>query len=121
MIETLDGFPDNVVAVAARERITRQDYLDVLIPKVDAALARGGKVRLYYEIGADMTGVDAGAAWEDFRLGVEHLSRWERMAVVTDIEWISRTINVFRIFMPGQLRVFPLSEAEAARRWIVAA
>jgi hypothetical protein len=34
------------------------------------------------------SGIDAGAVWEDFRVGMEHLSRWERMAVVTDVEWL---------------------------------
>jgi hypothetical protein len=26
--------------------------------------------------------------WEDIKVDTEHFTRWERMAVVTDVEWI---------------------------------
>lgn len=49
---------------------------------------------------------------------MEHLSRWDRMAVVTDVEWIRLAMNAFRFLLPGRLRVFPVSEIDQARRWI---
>ncbi|MGO9057741.1 MAG: STAS/SEC14 domain-containing protein [Candidatus Binataceae bacterium] len=54
-------------------------------------------------------------------MGVEHLSRWERVAVVTDVDWIRHAVYVFRFLMPGEIRVFAVSEAAAAREWITAA
>ena len=50
---------------------------------------------------------------------MEHLLRWERVAVVTDIEWIRHRVNVFRFLLPGKIRVFADYEAEAAHQWIV--
>jgi SpoIIAA-like len=120
MIGLLSGFPDNVLAVACEGRVTRRDYEEVLIPAVAAALQRHPKLRIYYEVTPQFSGIEAGAVWEDFRLGMAHLSQWERMAAVTDVEWICMAINAFRLLMPGRLRVFPLAEREAARRWIVA-
>ncbi|MEO8716276.1 MAG: STAS/SEC14 domain-containing protein, partial [Acetobacteraceae bacterium] len=76
MIEALPDFPGNVVAFACKGRVTRADYEAVLVPIVEQALQRQGKLRLYYQIGAEYTGIDAGAVWEDFRIGVAHLSRW---------------------------------------------
>lgn len=118
MIEIIEGFPEGVVAFAAKGRVTAADYDKVLIPKVEEALKLHDKVRLYYELGSDFSGVDAGAAWKDFRLGVEHLRRWERMAVVTDVEWIRLAINAFRFLMPGHLRVFGTGQAADARAWV---
>ena len=86
MIRTLSGFPENVVAIAFKGRVTRKDYDDVLVPAVTAALQGHAKVRLYYEITAHFSGIEAGAIWEDFLVGMEHLLRWERIAVVTDSE-----------------------------------
>jgi hypothetical protein len=43
----------------------------------------------------------------------------ERVAIVTDIDWISHTAKLFAFVLPGDVRVFPLSEAENAREWIV--
>jgi len=120
MIETLPGFPDNVVALGCRGRITRRDYDAVVLPAVAAAFARQPEVRVYYEIGADFTGVDAGAAWEDFLVGMQHLRGWERIAVVSDVAWIRRAILLFGFLLPGRVRVFALAEAAAARAWIAA-
>lgn len=119
MIERLDGFPDNVVALAGKAQVTKKDYEDVLIPAVEAAFKKYSRIRFYYELGPQFSGMDAGAAWDDFREGVRHFFHWEKMAVVTDIEWIRRAINVFGVFMPGELRVFPYEERTAAKAWIL--
>jgi SpoIIAA-like len=118
MIRILSGFPENVVAVACEGRVTRKDYDDILVPTVTAALQRHEKVRLYYEITPQFSGMEAGAIWEDFRVGMEHLLRWERIAVVTDIAWIRHTVNAFRFLLPGKVRLFAGGEAGAAREWI---
>jgi hypothetical protein len=120
MITLLTGFPDNVLAVSCIGRVTRNDYQDVLIPEAARILRDHPKVRVYYEATPEFTGIDAGAVWEDFRFGVEHLSRWERIAVVTDTGWMRQAVNAFRFLMPGALRVFPVGDAAEARRWIVA-
>ena len=119
IIKILEGFPESVVALIAEGQVTRKDYEEVLIPRVNEALARYGKVRLYYELGRSFSGIDAEAAWEDLKIGLEHLSRWERIAVVTDVRWIRLTLNAFRFMMPGRLRVFDADHAADARSWIM--
>jgi hypothetical protein len=121
MIRILDGFPDNVIALAATGRVTKGDYDEVLIPKVKETLARHGKIGCHYEIGPEFSGFEPGAVWEDLKLGVEHLSRWGRVAVVTDIAWIRVAVNVFRILVSGKTRIFPTRGSPEARRWIAAA
>jgi hypothetical protein len=118
MIRILEDFPDPTVAFLAEGKVTKKDYEEVLIPRVEQALAKHEKVRLYYELGPAFTGIDAGAAWEDFKIGLEHLKRWERIAVVTDVHWIRLALGAFRFMIPGKLRVFPASQATDARAWI---
>jgi hypothetical protein len=120
MIEILEGFPDDVVAAVATGRVTGEDYRRVLVPAVEAAFGRRPKLRCYYELGHEFSGMDAGAVWEDFRVGFRHLPGWERVAVVTDLEWIRHAINFFRFLVPGEVRIFPTRAADEARRWIVA-
>ncbi len=121
MIELREGLPGNVVGIVAKRRVTREDYLEVLIPAIEKALKRNAKLRLYYELGSQFTGIDLGAEWEDLKIGIEHLSRWERMAVVTDVNWIRHAAGAFRFLMPGELRVFTIAQASEAREWIAAA
>ncbi len=100
--------------------MTRKDYDDILVPAVTAALRGHEKVRLYYEVTPKFSGMEAGAMWEDFQVGMGHLTRWERVAVVTDVEWIRHTINAFGFLLPGKLRIFACSETGAAREWVIA-
>jgi len=120
MIETLENFPPNVLAFACHGRVTRQDYESVLIPAIEQAVADNDKLRLYYETAADFDGVDAGAVLEDARVGIAHLLRWERFAVVTDVDWIRHTTQLFGFLIPAEARVFSTAEASKAKAWIVA-
>ena len=120
MIEQLPNFPDNVVAIVCRGRVTRADYHSVLVPAVENALKTREKVRIYYEIAPDFSGFDPGAMFEDFKVGMGHLMRWERIALVTDVEWIKHATQLFSFITPGEMKLFPTSQADAARAWITA-
>jgi len=41
--------------------------------------------------------------------------------VVTDVDWIKNTMQIFSFIMPGDMRVFPVADAKDARAWIGAA
>ena len=120
MIERLANFPDNVVAIVCKGRVTKADYDSVLVPAVQDAFDKHDKVRIYYEIAPEFAGFEAGAMWEDFKVGMEHLTAWERVALVTDVEWIKHTMQFFGFMMPGDIKSFPTSQADQARAWIVA-
>ncbi|QBC31779.1 STAS/SEC14 domain-containing protein [Pandoraea sp. XY-2] len=118
MIEIVTDLPDGVAGFVAKGRVTRKDYEDVLIPAMETALKAHRKVRCYYELGPEFTGMDPAAAWEDFKLGIQHLSQWERVAVVSDVEWVRMALNVFRFLIPGEFRIFDAGQATQARQWI---
>jgi SpoIIAA-like len=119
MIEALEGFPANVLAFACKGHVIKRDYKTVLIPAVEKALKQKGKVRLYYQIQSDFSGIDLGAMWDDFKVGMEHLFRWERVAVVTDVDWIRHTFQAFSFVIPCTVKMFRLAETAKAREWIV--
>lgn len=121
MLELVPGFPETVVAFKAVGRVTRKDDEDVLLPCVSRALEREGRIRCYYELGSEFSGMDAGAMWEDMKIGLGTLARWERIALVTDVDWMRHALNALRFLLPGELRVFPTLQAREARDWIVAA
>lgn len=119
MIERLSGFPDNVCAFVCHGHVTREDYTTVLVPAVQAAFENHDKVRLYYETGPDFSGIDPSAVWQDTAVGMSHFFDWERIAVVTDVDWIKKPFEFFTFLIPAQMKVFPSTQAEDARKWIV--
>jgi hypothetical protein len=118
MIEELDGFPANTVAFACRGHVTREDYVRTLVPAVERAFASHENVSLYYEIGPDFETVDPDAVWTDFTTGLSHWTRWERIAIVTDVHWIANMMKAFGFLMPGEVKLFAFREKAAAREWI---
>ena len=121
MIEILKNFSDNVVALSCKGQVTREDYDGILVPAILEALTRHDKIRLLYQTSADFTGYDPGAIWEDLKIGVEHPTRWERVAVVTDVDWIVRMVRIFSFLIPRPVKVFPPSATAQAHTWIIAA
>lgn len=120
MLQTLSGLPDGVVGIEAVGEVEADDYERVLVPAVEAALAEHRTVRLLCVLGDRFDGYSTGAMWADTKLGFEHLRRWERMAVVTDKEWIGHAVKAFGWLMPGEVRVFPTAERAEAEAWIIA-
>jgi hypothetical protein len=121
MIELLTSFPDNVIALSCKGQVTREDYDGILVPAILEALKRHDKIRLLYKTSADFTGYDLVAMWEDLKIGVEHPTRWERVAVVTDVDWIVQMMRLFSFLIPCPTKLFPSSEAAHANAWIIAA
>ena len=75
------------------------------------------EICLYYQTTSDFS-MEPDAAWEDLKVGVEHLTRWERIAVVTDVNWLRRAVRAFSFLLPGRIKVFLSSDTAAARQWI---
>jgi hypothetical protein len=120
MMEKLTGVPEGVLAFKAIGKVQAEDYEKVLVPAIEAAVAQHGKIRLVYELGPEYEGYSARAAWEDMKLWAPHLARWERCAVVTDHTVLADAIRAFAIIMPGEMKVFPVSQLEAALSWAAA-
>ncbi len=118
MIETMNGLPDEVLGIRATGRITAADYETVVVPAVENRLRRHDRIRLLYYIGPEFEGIDAHAVWDDAKVGLMHLGAWERMAVVTDVEWIRAASRFFGFMMPAEVRVFDNARLDEARDWI---
>jgi len=118
VIETIPDLPENVLGFSAKGTVTAEDYESIIIPAVEALFARQRKVRFLYHLGQDFSGFEAAAVWDDTKLGLRHLTGWERVAVVSDVEWIRGAVRVFGLAIPGQVRVFPDRELAQAKRWI---
>ncbi len=120
MIRMLGDMPVGVLGLEAVDDVEKEDYENVMVPAVEAAIAEHGKVRLVYVLGPEFDEYEGGAVWEDLKLGVEHPASFERIAIVTDARWAGPAIKIFSVLWPGQARAFPLSELDSAKLWAAA-
>ena len=121
MIETLSELPEGVLGFKGSGRLSRDEYQEMMRP-IYRALEQGGPVNLLFVVGADFSGLDAGALWEDMKaggsVGLKHRSAWRRMAVVTDKDWIRHAAAAAGWLAPGELRIFDPGEEGQATAWL---
>jgi hypothetical protein len=120
MIELLDDLPPAVLGFEAVGEVEAEDYENVLVPAVEAALADHDKIRMLYVLGDRFEGYSAGAAWEDTKVGFAHIRNWERLAVVTDSDAIGHGVKAFGWMIPAEVKVLDTADRAAAEAWVSA-
>jgi len=117
-VTVIDGLPENVIGFEAVGEVEDDDYEDVILPAVEQLLESHEKVRILYVLGADFEKYEADAMWEDTKMGLHYRGKWERIALVTDHKGYQRSVKAFGFLMPGEVKVYPLAELDAAKEWI---
>jgi len=118
MLKIMSDLPTNVLGVYAEGKITGTDYETVLIPAVEQKLIANKKVRMLYQLGTDFTGFELSAMLDDAKIGMKHLSAWEKIALVSDHEMINTFAKFFGYLMNCELRIFKNDELEVAKKWV---
>ncbi len=49
--------------------------------------------------------------------GGSELKAWEKVAVVSDKDWLKHTVKAFAWMIPGDVRVFGLDQLDDAKAW----
>ena len=119
MVEKIPDLPGHVIGFTAKGKLTAADYDSAIIPAVEAAFSARGKVRFLYHLGEEFSGIQPGAMWDDAKLGLKHVAGWEKVALVTDVDWVRWAVKIFGLAIPGHIRVFHNRELAEAKRWIV--
>ena len=116
MITALDGLPAGVIGFEASGKIAAEDYRDVILPALEEA-AKAGDLR-FLIVMRDFDGITGGAVWQDLKVGFEHLHSWKRIALVTDISWMSHLTDLFGWMTPGETKTFSVGEKDLAIEWV---
>ena len=70
MITLIEGLPDHVIGIEISDKLRTEDYTDKLVPLVNDRLAKHDKLDLLCRFKGEWPGMEAGAAWQDMRLGL---------------------------------------------------
>lgn len=118
MLTVIQGLPAEVLGVEATGTVSGSDYKDLLLPAVREKREAYGKVRFLYLLGEDFEGWSADAMWQDAKLGMEDFSAWEKIAVVSDKDWLRHVVGAMGWMVPGEVRHFPVADLQAAKEWV---
>ncbi len=117
MIKVIEDMPPGTIGLEAIGKVTDEDYERVLVPAVTAALERKD-VRLLYVLGDEFDSYSAGAVWADTKLWAGHLTSWQKVAIVSDADWLENAVKAFGWLMPGEVKVFDDDDLDDAKEWL---
>lgn len=116
MIELLEGFSHEVVAIKVYGVLTSDDFNQQLLPAIETKLKDHATIKLWYELSADFEGVSVETLWDEAKLGFFHLMDFSRVAIITSGELPMAT--VLACMVPCPVKVFQHDNRLAARQWL---
>jgi hypothetical protein len=119
MIEILPAMPKGVTGIRVSGRVSGDDLRE-FEPTMEE-LRRADEIRIVEVIAPDYEGFGPGGLVEDLKMGFGMLLRdhsaFKRIAVVSDKEWVVRTVHALVWLVPGEIKTFGLDDLESAADW----
>ena len=118
MIEKINDIPSHVAGFKATGKVTKDDYAHVVIPSVEKILKEHGHIHFLLVLDTQVGNFTAGAWMNDALIGVKHLSKWKKMAIVSDQKAVEKITDIISPIMPGESKGFSLKDIEEAKKWV---
>jgi hypothetical protein len=120
MVQLITDLPEHVAAYRASGAISKEEYDDVVIRRVEEVAAHFDQINFLVLLETGFDNYSLGAFMDYIKVSFEHFTQWNRMAIVTDEEVVRSGYHTLGHFVHGEIRTFPLSEYQIARDWVSA-
>ncbi len=104
-----------MLVVHVSGKLIKTDY-EYFVPEFERLVRQHGKLRLLFDM-SNFHGWDAGAAWEDFKLGIEHFADIESIAMVGEKKWQHGMAMFCKPFTKA-IKYFDHTDIAEARKWL---
>ena len=118
MLKQMTDMPAGTIGFEAIGDVDDDDWEHTVEPVLRSEVAQGRGVRLLYKLGTAMHEVDSDAVKADLGFRTRHATSVERVAVVSDEDWIRPAMRTLSFLMPGKARAFHVRDLAKAQRWL---
>jgi hypothetical protein len=118
MLRAMSEMPPGTIGFEARGEVEDDDWEHIVEPVLRREIADGHKVKLLYVLGAQAREVEGDAMSADIEFRARHASSFERVAVVSDEDWMRPALRALSFLMPGKARGFRVKELDQAKAWL---
>jgi hypothetical protein len=118
MIQHLQNLPQNIVGFKATGEITEEDFSETVLPKVETLIDKTDKLNYLLVLETSVKNFTVGAWMKDAMMGIKHLTKWNRAAIVSDVEAVRNFTNFFSYLMPGEFKGFEHKDLQQAIDWV---
>ena len=118
MLQIINDLPPYVIGIHGFSDVTETEYRDALVPLVDDLLKRNKKINFILVLESDIKNFTFGSWLINIRIGLNYFWKWNRIAVVTDQKGLFVYSDIFKVFIHGTFKKFPLDDLDKAFKWI---
>lgn len=118
MLRRMPDMPPGTVGFQAVGEVEDDDWEQSVEPVLRQEMAEGRQVRLLYLLGAEARGVERDAMSADTGFRARHASSFERVAVVSDEDWMRPALRALSFLLPGKAKGFRVRDLESAKAWL---
>src|SRR3954466_1103331 len=118
MLRRIREMPAGTFGFEAVGEVEDDDWEDSVEPVLRQEIADGRKLRLLYLLGPESRDVEGDAMSADAGFRARHASSFERVAVVSDEDWMRPALRALSFLMPGKAKGFHVRELDAAKSWL---
>ena len=118
MLRRIIDMPAGTIGFEAIGEVEDDDWERSVEPVLRSEIADGRKVRLLYLLGAEARDVEGDAVKADTGFRARHATSFERVAVVSDEDWIRPALRALSVLLPGKAKGFRVRELPEAKTWL---
>ena len=118
MLRRMTDMPAGTIGFEAVGEVEDDDWEQAVEPVLRREIADGHDVRLLYLLGREARDVEGDAIGADAGFRARHATSFERVAVVSDEDWMRPALRALSVLLPGKARGFHVRELDAAKAWL---
>lgn len=103
MIVQIPELPDTMVGFKADGEVTKEDF-EIVKLQVSRLVEKTGQLNYLLFLDNSPADFTLGAWLQDALLGIKHITKWNRAAIISDSETVIDFTAVFSKVMPGEFR-----------------
>ncbi len=118
MLRRMTDMPAGTIGFEAVGEVEDDDWEEAVEPVLRQEIAAGRDVRLLYLIGTGARELEGDAMSADTGFRVRHATSYERVAVVSDEDWMRPALRALSFLLPGKARGFRVRDLAEAKAWL---
>jgi hypothetical protein len=118
MIRHIENIPGNIIAFRYEGEVTAADYESVVFPALAAEFKNKRKFKVLLQLADNFEGFNFGALKDDMEVGLKYFANWEKIAFVSEKEWLNHTVKAFGFLIPAQLHSYKNDQIPDAIKWL---
>ncbi|MGK9125909.1 STAS/SEC14 domain-containing protein [Olivibacter sp. SA151] len=120
MLALMDNFPPHVVAYRAQGKVNGEEYKEIVVQRIAEVAKAYPQINFIVLLETGFEDYNLQALLEYIKVSFEHFSKWNRMAIVSDQQWVRKIYDILSPLVHGEIRTYRLEDQQRASEWVSA-